>query len=154
MAVSPGDIVVPDGGCGDDHPERMWAPGKGWSQDVYLPRILDYPRAEIPFDFHELVATIAPRALFVNAPLRDKWFPNWGSVARIMAAAAPVFRLHDVPHLIRVEHPWPFRLAGAHRYPLRRARNPCSIASLRSKACEGFRRGHRSVENPDPENGT
>lgn len=88
-----------------DHPEPMWQPGKGWSQEVYMPRILNYPRAEIPFDFHEVVAAIAPRALFVNAPMRDKWFPKWSSVARIIAAATPVYRLYGVPDLIHAEHP-------------------------------------------------
>ena len=41
----------------------------------------------------------------VNAPMQDKWFPKWESVARIMAAALPVFRLYGVPDLMHVEYP-------------------------------------------------
>jgi hypothetical protein len=81
-----------------------WQAGKGWAQELYMPRILDYSREEIPFDFSEMIGALAPRAVFVNAPLRDSNF-KWQSVDRVIAAALPIYRLYDVPNLIRAEHP-------------------------------------------------
>ena len=69
-----------------------------------MPRLLDTPRDEIPFDFHELIGALAPRAFFVNAPLHDTNY-KWQSVDRVIAAATQIYRLYDVPALIRVEHP-------------------------------------------------
>ncbi|MEP6539161.1 MAG: alpha/beta fold hydrolase [Bryobacteraceae bacterium] len=49
----------------------------GWSHKGYMPRIAErYGKdpARMPFDFPELLAALAPRALFVNAPLRDSNF--------------------------------------------------------------------------------
>lgn len=83
---------------------RYWEAGKGWTQALYMPRILDYSRDQIPFDFHELLGAIAPRAVFVNAPVRDSNF-KWQSVDRVVAAASQIYRLYDVPNLIRVHHP-------------------------------------------------
>jgi len=88
-----------------DYIPRAWGPGKGWAQELYMPRILDYSREEIPFDFHELIGSLAPRAVFVNAPTRDGNFPQWGSIDKIAAAALAVYRLHGVPDLIKVVHP-------------------------------------------------
>src|SRR5439155_24761622 len=59
---------------------------------------------EIPFDFHELIGALAPRHLFVNAPLGDTNF-KWRSVEAIARAAKPVFELYHVPRNLRVEHP-------------------------------------------------
>ena len=71
-----------------------------------MKRLADYRGrlAEIPFDFHELIGAIAPRRVFIIAPLRDSNF-RWDSVDRIAAAAAPVFRLYGHPERLRVEHP-------------------------------------------------
>jgi len=79
---------------------------KGWVQPRYMMAIAPYvgrPQ-EIPFDFYELVAAMAPRPFFVNAPLRDKNFRH-DSVDRIAAAALPVYRLYGKSAQIRVEHP-------------------------------------------------
>jgi dienelactone hydrolase len=49
----------------------------GWSHRGYMPRIAEvYGKdpARMPFDFVDVLAAIAPRALFVNAPLRDANF--------------------------------------------------------------------------------
>jgi len=94
-----------------DYRATHWAPGRGWAQELYMPRILDYAREDIPFDFHEMVGALAPRAIFINAPVRDSNF-NWRSVARIGAAALPVYRLFGAPELIRIEHP-----DVAHEFP-------------------------------------
>ncbi|MEY4941814.1 MAG: hypothetical protein RIQ93_3549 [Verrucomicrobiota bacterium] len=87
-----------------DYVPANWQRGKGWSQELYMPKIMDYPRAEIPFDFHELVGALAPRAFFANSPSRDANF-NWRSVDRVIAAAAQIYQLHGVPGLLTVTHP-------------------------------------------------
>lgn len=87
-----------------DYRPTAWEPGKGWAQDRYMPKILNYAREEIPFDFHELVGLLAPRPFFVNAPVGDTNF-HWQSVDRVAAAGSQIYRLHHVPDLIRVLHP-------------------------------------------------
>jgi dienelactone hydrolase len=85
---------------------KNWAPGRAWAQERYMPRMADYAGrlAEIPFDFHEVIAALAPRPVFVAAPLRDANF-KWTSVDRVAAAAREVYRLHGAPDRLRVEHP-------------------------------------------------
>ncbi len=77
---------------------------KGWTSERYMPRLLDYPLAEIPFDFHELIAALAPRPCLISAPLGDTNF-KWRSVDGIAAAAAPVYALYGRPANLRIEHP-------------------------------------------------
>ncbi len=83
-----------------------WQPEKGWCQTRYMPRLAAYRGrlAEIPFDFHELLGALAPRHVFLNAPLGDTNF-QWRSVDEIVKAAAPVFALHGASLNLRVEHP-------------------------------------------------
>jgi dienelactone hydrolase len=83
-----------------------WQPGCGWCQARYMPRLADYcgRLQDIPFDFYELIGALAPRPVFVNAPLRDSNF-HWQSVDRIAAAAAAVYRLYGVPQNLQVKHP-------------------------------------------------
>jgi len=53
----------------------------GWSHKGYMPRIAErYGKdpARMPFDFPELLATLAPRALFINAPVGDSNFDITG----------------------------------------------------------------------------
>ncbi|MDB6137782.1 MAG: hypothetical protein JWO94_854, partial [Verrucomicrobiaceae bacterium] len=78
----------------------------GWTQDRYMPlmkNFLGHPQ-DVPFDFYELIAALAPRHVFINAPLRDKNF-HWQSVDRIVAAAVPVFKLLHGDGRLVVEHP-------------------------------------------------
>lgn len=83
-----------------------WQLERGWCQTRYMPRLADYRGrlAEIPFDFYELIAALAPRPLFVNAPLRDANFrqPN---VDAILTAAAAVYRLYHVPKVLQAAYP-------------------------------------------------
>jgi dienelactone hydrolase len=85
---------------------QVWRAGQGWTQDRYMPRLAAYAerKAEIPFDFHELIGALAPRAVFVSAPLRDANF-KWRSVERIIAAAKPVYALHSAPERLVAEYP-------------------------------------------------
>ena len=84
----------------------VWDYGKGWCQDRYMPRLADYKGrlADIPYDFHELVGALAPRRVFISAPLGDSNF-KWQSVDRIAAAALPVFKLHNAGENLRIVHP-------------------------------------------------
>lgn len=86
--------------------EKVWLPEKGWTQTRYMPRLAEYrARLEaIPFDFHELVAGLAPRRVLLIAPLHDSNFQA-ASVDRIAAAAEPIYRLLQVSDRLRVLHP-------------------------------------------------
>jgi dienelactone hydrolase len=84
----------------------MWRPGQGWTQERYMPALANYAGRleEIPYDFHELIGALAPRAFLAISPKRDANF-KWESVDRIIAAARPVFQLHGVPDRLDVVHP-------------------------------------------------
>jgi dienelactone hydrolase len=86
--------------------EKNWFPEKGWCQTRYMLKLADYRGrlAEIPFDFHELVAALAPRHVLIFAPTHDHNFQA-ASVDRIAAAARPVFELYGHPDRLRIEHP-------------------------------------------------
>lgn len=76
---------------------------KGWSSDRYMPRIAtvyhNSPK-ELPFDFTDILSAIAPRAVFVNAPLHDSNF----DVAGVAACVAKV-KGKFPDHRLVVEHP-------------------------------------------------
>ena len=79
---------------------------KGYVQERYMLKMGDYlgrPQ-EVPWDYHELIAALAPRHVFVNAPLRDSNF-RWRSVDGIAAGAEAVFRLHEAGGRLIVRHP-------------------------------------------------
>jgi dienelactone hydrolase len=86
---------------------------RGWTSTRYMPKLLSYRDrlAEIPFDFHEMIGALAPRACFISAPLRDDNFKA-DSVDRIAAAAGQVYRLYGKPKNLSVEHP-----DAAHDFP-------------------------------------
>lgn len=67
----------------------------GWSHKGYMPRIASiYEKnpAKMPFDFTEILGAIAPRAIFINAPVRDSNFDLSG-VQDCVNAAMPVYGL-------------------------------------------------------------
>lgn len=76
----------------------------GWASKRYMPRLLDYPLAGIPFDFHDMVAALAPRPFLAVAPLRDANF-KWQSVDEVVAAAARVYALYGAEDTLAAEHP-------------------------------------------------
>ena len=86
--------------------ERVWMPEKGWAQTRYMPRLAGYRGKvdTIPFDFSELIAVLAPRHVFISAPLHDSNFRH-DSVDRVVAAARPVFELLKVGDRLEVAHP-------------------------------------------------
>jgi hypothetical protein len=89
-----------------DGDQAVWYFGKGWCQIRYMPNLSDYRGRleEIPFDFAELLGALAPRPLFVNAPLHDSNF-RWKSVDQCAAVALPVYQLLGGEGNLRIEHP-------------------------------------------------
>jgi dienelactone hydrolase len=85
---------------------KNWQPERGWCQTRYMLRLADYRGRldDIPFDFHEMIGALAPRVVFIAAPLKDSNF-KWDSVDRVAAAALPVFKLLGKPENLIVEHP-------------------------------------------------
>jgi dienelactone hydrolase len=80
---------------------------KGWSSPRYMPRISETfhnDPAQVPFDFHELIATLAPRAVFINAPLHDDNFAVTG-VKEVISTATPIFELHDAQKNLQATYP-------------------------------------------------
>ncbi len=68
----------------------------GWTSDRYMPRIRDVygnNPDRIPFDFHEIFAAIAPRSIFVNAPVGDNNFDNPG-VRKVVAEAEKAYQVY------------------------------------------------------------
>jgi hypothetical protein len=67
----------------------------GWCQDRYMPRIRTVygsDPSQLPFDFPDVLRAIAPRPLFVHAPLGDTNF-QVDSVRRCVRAARPAWTL-------------------------------------------------------------
>lgn len=79
---------------------------KGYVQERYMLAMGEFVNnaAAAPWDYYELIACLAPRLVYVNAPLRDSNF-RWDSVDRIANAARPVFALHGVPENLLIRHP-------------------------------------------------
>ncbi len=106
-------IAVVVTSCGfdafNDYGDRApgnWHYGQGWCQLRYMPHLSDYRGrlSEIPFDFPELLAAIAPRTVFISAPLHDDNFQA-ASVDRCVAAAREVYSLCGNPERLIVRHP-------------------------------------------------
>lgn len=86
----------------------------GWTSDRYMPRIRDVFKNDpdqMPFDFHEVLAAIAPRGIYVAAPLHDANFDNAG-VRKVIAAAGGVYELLGAKDKLVAEYP-----ECAHDFP-------------------------------------
>ena len=96
-----------------DGDPKVWMPEKGWCQSRYMPRLLDYRGnlKDLPFDFPEVLALIAPRRVIVSAPLGDSNF-RWRSVDRVVTAARRKTASEGVISHITVMHP-----DAPHRFP-------------------------------------
>jgi len=80
---------------------------RGWSGPRYMPLVATkyhYSPDEMPFDFPEILAAIAPRAVFVVAPLDDDNFDVAG-VHECLNAAGPIFKLLGCPQNLESVHP-------------------------------------------------
>jgi esterase/lipase len=84
--------------------------GKGlvnWSSKQYMPKIASMyssDAAKMPFDFSEILGVIAPRAIFINAPVSDVNF-NLSGVKDCVTSATPVFTLLKADGLLKAVHP-------------------------------------------------
>ncbi|MBL68302.1 MAG: alpha/beta hydrolase [Verrucomicrobiales bacterium] len=89
-----------------DGAERNWFFGRGWCQIRYMPRLSNYrgKLETIPFDFPELLGALAPRPVFVHAPLRDGNF-RWKSADSCARAAQPIYNLLGNKGGLVIKHP-------------------------------------------------
>jgi pimeloyl-ACP methyl ester carboxylesterase len=87
----------------------------GWSHKGYMPRIAEvYGKSpeKMPFDFTEVLGALAPRPVFINAPLRDANFEVSG-VRDCVDAALPVYeRIFRAKDRLTAVYP-----DAAHEFP-------------------------------------
>jgi dienelactone hydrolase len=79
----------------------------GWTSKTYMPSIVtkfDKDPAKMPFDFTEILGVIAPRAVFINAPISDANFEVSG-VRDCVESAKPVFELFSSAHKLQAAYP-------------------------------------------------
>ena len=84
-----------------------------WSHQGYMPRIAERYgcRAErLPFDWEDLLAAIAPRPLFLNAPLSD--FFQWQGVDECVNLVTPLYVRAKARDALAVRHQ-----PGGHDFP-------------------------------------
>jgi dienelactone hydrolase len=80
---------------------------RGWTGPRYMPRIAsDYALSpdRMPFDFAEVIAALAPRSVFIVAPVGDDNFAVEG-VRDVVASARPVYELFGRSDHLRVLYP-------------------------------------------------
>jgi pimeloyl-ACP methyl ester carboxylesterase len=78
-----------------------------WAQDRYMPLLREKYNLDvdkIPFDFDEMIATIAPRVFFSSSPVGDTNFDVNG-VQYIINEILPVYRFLGVPENLKVVYP-------------------------------------------------
>lgn len=86
----------------------------GWSHKGYMPSIVtkfDTDPAKMPFDFTEILGVLAPRAVYINAPISDENFEVSG-VKDCVNSAMPVFELFSATHKLQAAYP-----AAEHDFP-------------------------------------
>ncbi len=91
----------------------------GWTHKGYMPRIdavYDKDPARMPFDFPDILASLAPRNVFINAPTRDANFDVDG-VRESVDAAKKIFAVYkSEDHIVAVhpdcEHDFPSEIRG------------------------------------------
>jgi dienelactone hydrolase len=106
-------VVVTSSGF-DSFQDYMGGDLSGWCQTRYMPRIAsvyDKDPDRMPFDFPEVLAAIAPRHLYIHAPLGDTNF-RVQSVKRCVQAASAVYRLLGAGDRIVAVYP-----PGGHGFP-------------------------------------
>jgi dipeptidyl aminopeptidase/acylaminoacyl peptidase len=80
---------------------------RGWSGPRYMPRIeSEYQLSpdRMPFDFTEVIAALAPRPVFIVAPVADDNF-DVGGVRDVVTAAQPIYQLFERPAHLRAVYP-------------------------------------------------
>ncbi|MCA9150291.1 MAG: alpha/beta fold hydrolase [Planctomycetales bacterium] len=85
----------------------------GWTSPRYMPKIREQYQSDprqMPFDFHEVIGAIAPRPVFISAPLHDDNFEVSG-VHTTVARVRPVYDLFENAGALVVRTP-----DGAHDF--------------------------------------
>jgi dienelactone hydrolase len=80
---------------------------KGWTSPRYMPRIATVYGNDpdrVPFDFAEIIASLAPRAFLASAPLHDENFEVSG-VRDVIAAARPIYALYGKADDLAANYP-------------------------------------------------
>lgn len=93
---------------------------KGWTSARYMPRIRSEFGSDpdrVPFDFYEVIAALAPRGVFINAPQRDSNFDVAG-VKKVVAEAKQAFAIRQaapqlVAHYPDAGHEFPYEVREA-----------------------------------------
>lgn len=93
--------------CGEETTRRYGGRLGPWAQDRYMPLLrekygLDENR--FPFQFHDVVALLAPRPFFSNSPLRDGNFSAAG-VEKGIARAKPAYGRFQAEEMLQVRYP-------------------------------------------------
>ena len=86
----------------------------GWTSNTYMPRIRDVYKLDpdqVPFDFYEVLAAVAPRAVYSYSPQHDGNFDVAG-VRKAEAEVSKVFKLLDAAENLKVVTP-----PGGHDFP-------------------------------------
>jgi len=92
----------------DPHPDR-------WShRTALMPRIGFFAEDihQLPLDWHEIVACLAPRPFFNWATLEDSIFPNTENIAEIHAQLGALYALHGAEDRLEGH-----LVPGAHSFP-------------------------------------
>lgn len=79
----------------------------GWTSDRYMPdlrEVYGLKVDQVPFDFYELVAALAPRAFFSNSPLHDSNF-DYRGIEKAAPLIRNIYNLYDVPDKMRIAYP-------------------------------------------------
>jgi dienelactone hydrolase len=79
----------------------------GWTSDRYMPRIRDVYENnpdKVPFDFYEILSSLAPRGVFSCSPLRDDNF-DVGGVRKAFAKGEEVYSLFDAKSQLKLVMP-------------------------------------------------
>ncbi len=87
---------------------------KGWTSDRYMPLIAKHYNSspeQVPFDFPELIGSLAPRAFLASAPVRDGNFEVSG-VKETIAEAKKIYQLYGVTDNLEAIYP-----NAAHSFP-------------------------------------
>jgi dienelactone hydrolase len=106
-------VVVSSSGF-DSYSDYMGGNLAGWCQTRYMPRIetvYGKDPKRLPFDFPEVLAAIAPRHLYIHAPLGDTNF-RVESAKRCVEAARTVYRLLGAEERLVIVCP-----PGGHGFP-------------------------------------
>lgn len=87
--------------------ERFGGRLGAWAQDRYMPLIREKYNLDgnkLPFDFHEVIAAIAPRPFFSNSPVNDGNFDVEG-VRKGIEAASKVYQFLNEEENLQVRYP-------------------------------------------------